>query len=129
MMFAISLRQASLSDQPPASAIAAAADWMSGLLFGPLATAIAVIAIAWVGLAMLSGRVDIRRGASVLLGCFLLFGAKGIADGLLNSASYEVSPSVAAVTAPPQYLRPLPQNGNANAFDPYAGAAVMRSRQ
>lgn len=129
MMFGVSLQQASLTEPPPASAIAAAADWVGNLLFGPLATTIAVIAIAWVGLAMLSGRIELRRGASVVFGCFLLFGAKGIADGLLNSATHEGSPAVAAMTPPPDYVRALPENGTTNAFDPYAGAAVVRPGQ
>lgn len=126
MMFAVALQQASLSDPPPASAIAAASNWASGLLFGPLATAIAVIAIAWVGLAMLSGRIDIRRGASAVLGCFLLFGAKGIADRLMATVAYEGSPPVAATAPPPVYAGTVQQRGSSNAFDPYAGAAVFR---
>lgn len=125
MMFAISLRQASLSDPPPASAIAAATDWVGNLLFGPFATTIAVIAIACVGLAMLSGRIELRRGASVVFGCFLLFGAKGIADGLIARSGNEVSPPVAAMSPPPVYAGAVQQNGSTNAFDPYAGAAVL----
>jgi len=127
-MFAVTLQQASLSDPPPASVIASAANWVSGLLFGPPATAIAVIAIAWVGLAMLSGRIDIRRGASVVLGCFLLFGAKGIADGIRANA---VRPSVpiAEAAPPPNFGRVSSDASMAAGYDPYAGAAVTRPRQ
>lgn len=127
MMFATSLRQASLSDPPPASAIAAATDWVGNLLFGPLATTIAVIAIACVGLAMLSGRIELRRGASVVFGCFLLFGAKGVADGLRTTAFSP--PPVAAIAPPPAFVRTAPQEQRAEGYDPYAGAAVMRSGQ
>lgn len=125
MMFAVSLQQASLSDPPPASVIASAANWVSGLLFGPLATAIAVIAIAWVGLAMLSGRIEIRRGASVVLGCFLLFGAKGIADGFRSGMSNDNVPSIANMT-PPVTAPIAVQPDAASTYDPYAGASVAR---
>lgn len=125
MMFAISLRQASLSDPPSASAIAAATDWVGNLLFGPLVTTIAVIAIACIGLAMLSGRIELRRGASVVFGCFLLFGAKGIADGFRASATSS-PPPVAAVAPPPTFVPSSSQLQGADGYDPYAGAAVMR---
>lgn len=128
MMFAISLRQASLSDPPPASAIAAATDWIGNLLFGPLATAIAIIAIACVGLAMLSGRIELRRGASVVFGCFLLFGAKGIADGFRASATGS-PPPVAAAVPPLTFVPSSSHSQRADGYDPYAGAAVMRSGQ
>lgn len=127
MIFAIALQQVSLSDVPPASAIAAATDWIGNLLFGPLATTIAIIAIAWVGLAMLSGRIELRRGASVVFGCFLLFGAKGIADGLRTTALSP--PPVAAIAPPPAFVRTSSEVQRADGYDPYAGAAVMRSGQ
>lgn len=128
MMFDVTLQQASLSDPPPASAIAAATDWVGNLLFGPLATAIAVIAIAWVGLAMLSGRIELRRGASVVFGCFLLFGAKGIAEGFRMTAFSPQQPVVEAAS-PPTFVRASSGPNRTTGYDPYAGAAVMRSGQ
>ena len=129
-MIVVAIPQASLTDAPPASAIASAANWVNDLLFGPLATVIAVIAIAWIGFAMLSGRVDVRRGLSVVLGCFLLFGARGIADGLRSSAVSDGARTASAVPPPPVYpAAPPAAANNTNAFDPYAGAAVMRSGQ
>lgn len=59
----------------------AAANWLEGTLLGSVATAIAVIAVACVGLAMLTGRTDVRRAAHVLFGCFIIFGASTIASG------------------------------------------------
>jgi type IV secretion system protein VirB2 len=126
MIIAASIPQASLTDPPPASAITSAASWVSDLLFGPVASVIAIIAIAWVGLAMLSGRVDIRRGLSVVFGCFLLFGAKGIADGLRSAALSEAVPMSANVPPPPTYAKPPASRSVPNGYDPYAGAAVMR---
>lgn len=131
MIFAVITLQTSLPDPPSASPIESAMSWIGDLLFGPLATAIAVIAIAWIGFAMLSGRVDIRRGLTVILGCFLLFGARGLADGLSSSISAEAAPVAAIVPPPPVYANPratsqntAPDNIGGNVFDPYAGASV-----
>jgi type IV secretory pathway VirB2 component (pilin) len=129
MMFAAAIQQASLADPPPASAIGAATGWIGDLLFGPLATSIAIVAIAWIGFAMLSGQIDIRRGLAVVFGCFLLFGAWGIADGLRSSATVQSGSTAAAAPPPPTYLAPPASANNTNAFDPYAGAAVMPPRQ
>jgi type IV secretory pathway VirB2 component (pilin) len=119
--------QGSLSDAPPVSAISTAADWVSNLLFGPLATAIAVIAIASIGIALMSGRVDVRRGLSVLIGCFLLFGARGLADGLRSAVTEREQYTRANAPPSPVFSKPPPSSSNTNAFDPYAGAAVTRS--
>lgn len=60
----------------------AALQWLQGTLLGELATAVAVIAVAVVGLLLLSGRIDVRRSVQVIFGCFILFGASTIAAGL-----------------------------------------------
>lgn len=102
------------------SSIVFAIEWIEGVLLGPLATTFATLAIAWLGFAMLTGRTDWRRGLSVLLGCFILFGAPVIARGLAGLARGGVAaPSIGseAVTIPPQPKTPPP-------VDPYAGAAV-----
>jgi type IV secretory pathway VirB2 component (pilin) len=123
------IQETSLSDPSPDSAIATAAAWVSNLLFGPLAMSIAVIAIAAIGFAMLSGRIDIRRGLSVVLGCFLLFGAKGIADGLRSAAVDDAGNPIATVPPPPSFPAAVRAANGTNAFDPYAGAAVMPAQQ
>ena len=128
MMIAATIHLANLTDPPPTSAIMSATSWASDLLFGPLATAIAVIAIAWIGFAMLSGRIDLRRGLCVILGCFLLFGARGIAEGLRSEAKSEGVP-FAAIAPPPVFAKPPPQANTSNGYDPYAGAAVLRTGQ
>jgi type IV secretion system protein VirB2 len=124
MSVAISMPQTSLTDAPPASAITAAATWVSDLLLGPLATVIGVVAIAWIGFAMLTGRVNVRRGLSAVLGCFILFGARGIVQGLQLTAN-DSAPTTTAV-APPVYERSVPAQGAPNGYDPYAGASVVR---
>lgn len=128
-MIAAAVLQASLAEAPPTGAISAAASWVSDLLFGPLATTIAIIAIAWVGFSMLSGRIEIRRGLAVVFGCFLLFGARGIADSLRSMAVSEAPFANAGPPSSPAYTTPTSLPNNANGFDPYAGAAVNSSRQ
>ncbi len=49
--------------------------WMQGILLGPIATAVAVMAVAGVGFMMLTGRMNWRYGATVIIGVFIIFGA------------------------------------------------------
>jgi type IV secretion system protein VirB2 len=67
--------------------ILGAVNWVQGTLLGNLATAAAVIAVAVVGLMMLTGRMDWRRGATVILGCFIVFGAAAIVAGIRSAAT------------------------------------------
>ena len=45
-----------------------------------------VIAVAAVGFMMLTGRLNWRYGATVILGLFILFGAAGIVAGIRQAA-------------------------------------------
>jgi type IV secretion system protein VirB2 len=56
--------------------------WLQGTLLGNVATAVAVIAVAMVGFMMLTGRLNWRFGATVIIGCFILFGAAAIVSGI-----------------------------------------------
>lgn len=67
--------------------ILAAMDWVQGTLLGNLATTAAVIAVAAVGFMMLTGRMNWRFGATVILGTFVLFGAASIVAGIRAVAS------------------------------------------
>lgn len=67
--------------------INAALGWIEGTLMGSLATTAAVIAVAVVGLMMLTGRIDWRRGLTVILGAFILFGAATIVAGIRGVAT------------------------------------------
>lgn len=67
--------------------ILAALQWVQGTLLGNLATTAAVIAVAAVGLMMLTGRIDWRRGITVIIGAFILFGAAAIVSGIRSVAS------------------------------------------
>lgn len=59
-----------------------AVTWMQDTLLGTIATTVAVIAVAMVGFMMLTGRMNWRYGAVVILGCFILFGAASIVAGI-----------------------------------------------
>ena len=68
------------------SPIANALDWIQGTLMGRVATTVAVIAVAAVGFMMLTGRMNWRFGATVIVGCFILFGAATIVGGIQSVA-------------------------------------------
>lgn len=67
--------------------IVAAMAWLQGTLLGNVATTVAVIAVAMVGFMMLSGRMNWRFGATVIVGCFILFGASAIVSGIQSTAA------------------------------------------
>lgn len=132
-MLEMSAQSASLALPEPGNALASAADWLMGLATGRLASAFAILAIASIGFALLQGHLSPRRAMRVVLGCFVLFGAPVIVNGLLllvrGSASV-FQPQEYAAHAPvpiPTTLAPLPiavpstQPATSNPFDPYAG--------
>ena len=67
--------------------VVGALTWVQGTLLGTVATVAAVIAIAAVGFMMLTGRLNWRYGATVILGCFVLFGAGAIVAGIRQAAT------------------------------------------
>lgn len=67
--------------------IISALQWLQGTLLGTVATVAAVIAVAAIGFMMLTGRMNWRYGAVVILGCFILFGAASIVGGIQSTAS------------------------------------------
>ena len=110
----------------PASALAAM-DWIEHVLLGPLGTSLAVIAVAWFGFEMLTGRLSPRRGGLLVLGCFVLFNASGLARALVDlargsgSASGPIAAQQITVPLPPAPRKPPP-------YDPYAGASVPNAQ-
>lgn len=68
------------------SPILGAVNWIQGTLLGNVATAVGVIAVAAVGFMMLTGRMNWRFGATVILGLFILFGAATIVAGIQSAA-------------------------------------------
>ena len=61
--------------------------WLQATLLDPIATTVAVIAVASVGFLMLTGRIDLRRSAQVVIGCFIIFCASTIVQGLFGGAN------------------------------------------
>jgi len=75
------------ADPAGSGPIVAALGWLQGTLLGNVATMVAVIAVAMVGFMMLTGRMNWRFGATVIVGCFVLFGASAIVSGIQSTTS------------------------------------------
>ena len=75
------------ADPAGSGVIVGAVNWLQGTLLGTVATVAAVIAVAAVGFMMLTGRINWRHGAVVILGCFILFGAASIVAGIRAAAA------------------------------------------
>jgi type IV secretion system protein VirB2 len=107
--------------------------WIQAAMLGSIATVIAGLSVAIVGGLMLTGRLNWRRGATVVVGCFVLFGAPRIAAGIRNTLSQsDLTPTIVALP-PPDFgkMVKVPSNTSAPSapYDPYAGAAVQRPSQ
>lgn len=79
-------------DPAGSGVIVQAVGWLQGTLLGSVATVVAVIAIAAVGFMMLTGRLNWRYGATVIVGCFILFGAASIVAGIQATTQGSVGP-------------------------------------
>jgi type IV secretion system protein VirB2 len=73
-------------DPAGSNVLMAGVGWLQGTMMGNVATAVAVMAVAAVGFMMLTGRLNWRYGATVILGCFILFGAATIVGGIRATA-------------------------------------------
>lgn len=113
--------RSSLFDAPKGSAISATTDWLAGVLAGPAAIGLCVVAVAIVGITMLSGRLAIRDGLRVLLGCFVLIGAPLLATEFRSFA--QDASSVRAAEPPPASRPPARELPPAD-YDPYSGASL-----
>jgi len=96
-------------------------DWVNDALTGDLTTALCVVAVAFVGLVMTTGRLAVRDAARVVLGCFVLLGAPVIAADILRATE-----GTSAIVPRPSYyemhdsIRLSPPD-----YDPYAGASLQ----
>jgi type IV secretion system protein VirB2 len=82
-----SVAQEFSSDPDGSRVLVSAVGWLQGTLLGTVATVSAVIAVAAVGFMMLTGRINWRYGITVILGCFILFGATSIVAGIHSAAA------------------------------------------
>ena len=78
---------AQAADPAGSGPIVNALGWLQGTLLGNVATAVAVMAVAAVGFMMLTGRLNWRFGATVIIGVFILFGAASIVAGIQGVAA------------------------------------------
>ncbi len=101
--------------------------WLSELMTGGIATAIAIVAVSGLAIVMLQGRLPARRGSAVLTGCFILFSSPAIAAGLLAALGRGAEGAAITVTGlSPDYTAPAVQPVP---YDPYAGASVPARAQ
>ncbi len=114
----------SLFDAPASPALASVSDWITGTLLGTVAIGLCVVAVAFVGLMLMTGRVPVREAARVVLGCFILLGAPAIALGLQSVAEGAALPGIQ--TAPVASETPVPAPLPPANYDPYAGASLRR---
>lgn len=116
------LASASLFAPQPGNALAGSVQWLTGTLLGTAAISLCVIAIAFVGFQMLSGRLPIMRGLRVIVGCFLLLGAPVVAASI--SGLWQQG---AAAPAPPAAQQRVdPRSDLPPAGAPYAGASLRQ---
>ena len=80
------LAQYAAADPAGSGPIGGAVEWLQGTMLGNVATTIAVMAVAAVGFMMLTGRINWRYGATVVMGLFIVFGAASIVAGVRSAA-------------------------------------------
>ncbi|MGI8943859.1 MAG: TrbC/VirB2 family protein [Qipengyuania sp.] len=86
LLFIPTAALAQQADPQGSGPIVAALAWLQGTLLGNVATAVAVMAVAAVGFMMLTGRLNWRFGATVIIGVFIRFGAASIVAGIQGVA-------------------------------------------
>ena len=117
-----------LSDPTSAQALVHAGRWVEQALLGTTAAVVATLAVSVVGLLLLQGRLPLRRGASVLIGCFVLFGSATIATGIMNivgEGSDEMPYSVTGTVAASLPVTAATPPAQPQVYDPYAGPSVF----
>lgn len=107
--------------------VVAAFNWLAGVAAGSIGTAVAALAVAAVGIAMLQGRLPARKGATVVVGCFILFSSQAVSIGILDATSPGRFDNASMMIEAPTYVAPAP---TPVPYDPYAGASVpLRSQE
>ena len=81
-LFMHSVAVAQTTGDPGGNPIVDALNWMMEILLGPIATALAVMAVAGVGFMMLTGRMNWRYGGTVIIGVFIIFGAPRLVSSI-----------------------------------------------
>ena len=102
------------------------ANWLTTVVLGELAIALCIIAVAIIGLLLMSGRLAIRRGALVALGCFIVLGAPILASAFVNVA--ETGRTSDGYRSASPVKREPARNLPPSSYDPYAGASMRDDR-
>lgn len=118
--------QQSLFEAPGSAPMLESAQWLEGLMLGQIALGICVIAVALIGALMLAGRLPLREGMRVVLGCFVLLGAPVIANGLYQLGGTS-SPTLLSNLQTINQATPRPDLPKAS-YNPYAQASVRDDR-
>ena len=83
----------SLFDARGEPTVSSATDWVAGVLFGEVATILCVIAVAFIGFTMLTGRLPVNQAFRVIIGAFVLLGAPVIASTFSGLADQADAPT------------------------------------
>lgn len=119
--------QQSLFEAGGGAPMAESARWFEGVMLGDIALGLCVIAVAFIGALMLTGRLPVRQGGRVILGCFVLLGAPVIAAGFVDGGGSEVTYESSlqrtdyGSAAPSRTTFPPPS------YDPYAAASLTNN--
>ena len=116
-------RSSATQSDATGTSLESAVSWIADLMTGSIAISLCVIAVAFLGFTMLTGRVPIRRGLFIALGAFILLAAPIIATGFAqiwqgqNAVSYAPEAIADSDLGPREDLPP-------SDYDPYAGASI-----
>lgn len=118
--------QQSLFEAGGVTPMVESARWIEGVVLGEVALGVCVIGVALIGAMMLAGRLPIREGGRIVVGCFVLLGASVIATGMLELAASPFTPQQSVLQPSVRStLRPeLPRAS----YNPYAQASVRDDR-
>jgi type IV secretory pathway VirB2 component (pilin) len=114
--------QQSLFEAGGGAPMVESARWIEGVMLGEIALGMCIIAVAFVGTLMLTGRLPLRNGMRIAMGCFVLLGAPVIAAGLFELGGTSLPTSVFSPQTSNQLL-PRSELPNAS-YNPYAQASV-----
>ncbi|MEP3050461.1 MAG: TrbC/VirB2 family protein [Erythrobacter sp.] len=98
--------------------------WINGVVLGEIAVGLCILSVAFLGILMLTGRLPLRSGLRVVVGCFMLLGAPAIAAGFMWGGDAMIERSAAAPVNPTE-PDPVEVRGELppTDYDPYAGAS------
>lgn len=102
------------------------AGWIESVMLSEIAVGLCVISVGLVGVRMLTGRLPLRQGMQVVIGCFVLLGAPIIAAGLLDLGARS-SPEKLQIFHSIDRISTRAELTEAN-YNPYAQASVQNNQ-